>query len=326
MRRLSVVLGFLLLANSATADVVFSSAAVRQIQLGLTQGSLWGSPRYATASLPTCDSTQVGAIAYDTTTSQLKYCTGTSWTIAASGGTSSLTPSQIVVSDSSGNLTTNGTLTTNAIPKSAGSGATLAASSLTDSGTVVTATEPFRAGSGAVGTPTYSFTNANTSGFYLTSSKPSLAISGIFNQGWGFSKSVTSGAASSALVVTTTGVSPVVTGGQLSLCVVAQKGTDRQIACGITNWAAIDTTAGAGGEVCNHFIGTGTNANPGTISAAVSGGASTGTLTVTVDATTGTDTCNIRITATTSLASPDGLTLYYSVSVPAVSAATVTPQ
>jgi len=85
MKRLALVA--LLFPATASADVQFSSAAVKQIQLGLTQGVLWGAPRYATASLPTCDSTQTGAVAYDTTAATLKVCGGSSWA-SAGGGTS----------------------------------------------------------------------------------------------------------------------------------------------------------------------------------------------------------------------------------------------
>lgn len=50
---------------------------------------------------------------------------------------SGLTASQLVVTDGSKNLASNGAITTNAIPKSASSGATLTASQITDTGSVI---------------------------------------------------------------------------------------------------------------------------------------------------------------------------------------------
>lgn len=62
-------------------------------------------------------------------------------------GTTTITPSnlsasQLVVSDASKALASNGTITSNAIPKSVSSGATLAASALSDDATSVTTSEP----------------------------------------------------------------------------------------------------------------------------------------------------------------------------------------
>lgn len=84
-------------------------------------------------------------------------------------------------------------------------------------------------------------------------------------------------------------------GGVFEFCVQASDGTNDQVACGRTYWGAVDTTAGAGGEVCTNLV------DGLTISAAASGAASSGTLVITADATTGTDLCNVRITPAGSL-------------------------
>jgi hypothetical protein len=84
-------------------------------------------------------------------------------------------------------------------------------------------------------------------------------------------------------------------GGSIDFCVQAADASNDQVACGRSYWAAVDTTAGAGGETCANLL------DGLTVSAAVSGAASSGTLTVTTDATTGTDVCNLRITPTGSL-------------------------
>lgn len=59
---------------------------------------------------------------------------------------SGLTASQLVVSNGSKQLVSNGSITTNAIPKSASSGATLAASTISDTGTVAGTTVAWQSG------------------------------------------------------------------------------------------------------------------------------------------------------------------------------------
>jgi hypothetical protein len=64
--------------------------------------------------------------------------TATNYTVSGTLTNSALTASRLVVSDASKGLASNGAITTNAVPKSASSGASLAASSVSDDGTTVT--------------------------------------------------------------------------------------------------------------------------------------------------------------------------------------------
>ncbi len=60
-----------------TRNWLATTAGQRQLQRAFTAGGLFGVPRYATAALPTCDSTQASAIMYDSTLNVLKFCNGT---------------------------------------------------------------------------------------------------------------------------------------------------------------------------------------------------------------------------------------------------------
>lgn len=71
-----------------------------------------------------------------------------------------LTASQLVVTDGSKNLASNGAITTNAVVKSASSGATLAASTIIDNGTTVTTTLPVVVPAGSSSTAAFTFTGA----------------------------------------------------------------------------------------------------------------------------------------------------------------------
>lgn len=63
-------------------------------------------------------------------------------TLTAAPVLSSTTASRLLVVDASKGLTVNGSITTNAVPRSASSGATLVASALSDDGTTVTSSRP----------------------------------------------------------------------------------------------------------------------------------------------------------------------------------------
>jgi hypothetical protein len=102
-------------------------------------------------------------------------------------------------------------------------------------------------------------------------------------------------------------------GGTIQYCVYAADATTAGLECGSADFAGVDVTAGAGGEVCT---------NPGKIGTplqALSGS----TLTVTFAATTGTDLCNLRVTADTDIATPVELWIKYTV---VNSGRTITPQ
>lgn len=101
-------------------------------------------------------------------------------------------------------------------------------------------------------------------------------------------------------------------GGHIFFAVRASDGTNDQEVTVDAAWAFINTTAGAGGEVCSV-----TEFGYVTI-------ASSGTLDAGVDTTTGTDVCNLRITPTSSL-TPTVLEVYYTV-MSNSRTATITPQ
>jgi len=93
MRKIGLGFLLLLLAVPSYAQFPFSSKAIREFNNALTQGSIFGSPRYTTAALPLCDGSaggllNTGAVAYDTTAATLKFCTGSAWTSAGGGGVS----------------------------------------------------------------------------------------------------------------------------------------------------------------------------------------------------------------------------------------------
>lgn len=112
--------------------------------------------------------------------------------------------------------------------------------------------------------------------------------------------------ASAATVFTVTGLGAHKrTAGTWDFTVEASDGTNDQAVSCSAEWAAVDTTAGAGGETCANTL------TQTTCSCAAGFGAcSAGTLAVTVAATTGTDLCNIRVTSTTSLTATTHRILY----------------
>lgn len=64
----------------------FSTAMNANLRASFTSALRFGAPRFATASLPTCDTNNKGALALDSTTNTFKYCNGTSWVESAGGG------------------------------------------------------------------------------------------------------------------------------------------------------------------------------------------------------------------------------------------------
>lgn len=79
MKRLLLLFLLLPLPLFAQDESVFSSRAWREFHNGLTPGGLFGVPRYATTGLPTCNSSNPGALVWDTTALTFKGCNGTSW-------------------------------------------------------------------------------------------------------------------------------------------------------------------------------------------------------------------------------------------------------
>lgn len=102
-------------------------------------------------------------------------------------------------------------------------------------------------------------------------------------------------------------------GGTIHYCVYAADATTAGLECGNIDFAGVDVTSGAGGEVCSNPTKVGTPLQ------ALSGS----TLTVTFAATTGTDLCNLRVTADTNIATPVELWIKYHV---VNSGRTITPQ
>lgn len=64
----------------------FSTKAQQEFQRALTDSTSFGVPRYTTALLPTCNTANKGAVAFDTTLTQLVSCSGTAWGAAGGGG------------------------------------------------------------------------------------------------------------------------------------------------------------------------------------------------------------------------------------------------
>jgi hypothetical protein len=102
-------------------------------------------------------------------------------------------------------------------------------------------------------------------------------------------------------------------GGTIHYCIYAADATTAGLECGSVDFAGVDVTSGAGGEVCSNPTKVGTPLQ------ALSGS----TLTVTFAATTGTDLCNIRVTADTDIVTPVSLWIKYHV---INSGRTITPQ
>lgn len=98
MRRvLAVLLGVLVAAGTVQAQRgnIWSTRAEQEFAQALTSGTKFGVPRYATAALPTCNASNKGAVAFDTSTSGFKGCDGTSW--GSLGGLSSPVSGDYVV-------------------------------------------------------------------------------------------------------------------------------------------------------------------------------------------------------------------------------------
>ncbi len=204
-------------------------------------------------------------------------------TLTAQPIVSSLTASRLIVSDGSKGLASNGAITTNALTKSASSGASLAASALADDGTTITATEPILA-------------TASIQGNYAT-------------------KALTSGAAAAAIVVIAV-PSGSHAGGKVDYCFEATDNTDFQARCGIIPFAAVNK---AGAITCT----------VGTVSTATEVVAvSTGTLTATWSCADGTgNDLQLKATDTTSLTIGGGFNrLRYRVYGQAAAALTITAQ
>ena len=72
------------LVAAGMIQVGLSTKQIDQASRALTDAGYWGAPRYATASLPTCNGNETGALAYDTTDSALVVCDGSSWVNALS--------------------------------------------------------------------------------------------------------------------------------------------------------------------------------------------------------------------------------------------------
>lgn len=87
----SVVLIVLAFAGDALAQSCASTQGQLEYCKALTNAVRFGFPRYTTALLPTCNTNNKGAVAFDTTATLVKYCSGSAWTsVGAGGGVSGL--------------------------------------------------------------------------------------------------------------------------------------------------------------------------------------------------------------------------------------------
>ena len=115
---LSLLAAFAFLSGEAWAQNPFSTAAQQEWKRSITSAGRFGFPGDATASLPTCNTANMRAVRYDTTTNTIKFCNGTAWGEFAGGAGSFSSLTVAVQSPSTGavgaNLVTNGTFTGNA--------------------------------------------------------------------------------------------------------------------------------------------------------------------------------------------------------------------
>lgn len=102
------------LAQAQDRGNVFSTRAIRQFGLALTDSGLFGVPRYTTTLRPACTSSNVGALIRNLTTNTYQGCDGSSWGSLAGvafGGASGGTATRVLFSDGSGNLADDADLT-----------------------------------------------------------------------------------------------------------------------------------------------------------------------------------------------------------------------
>jgi len=89
-----------------------------------------------------------------------------------------LTASRLIVTDVNKDLTSNGAITTNVIPKSASSGASLADSNLSDSGTLITAVVPIQLPESTVGAPGLDVGGSGVNGLFGGTQQVNIAANG----------------------------------------------------------------------------------------------------------------------------------------------------
>lgn len=87
MKRLWLTIAALALA-AGPASAQFNTRGTQSYRNALTSNNEFGSPRFTTTLLPTCAANNLGAMAWDTTTSGFKVCDGSSW--AAVGGAAAI--------------------------------------------------------------------------------------------------------------------------------------------------------------------------------------------------------------------------------------------
>ena len=87
MKRLWLTIAALLLA-AGPASAQFNTRGTQSYRNALTANNEFGSPRFTTTLLPTCSANNLGAMAWDTTTSGFKVCNGSTW--AAVGGAAAI--------------------------------------------------------------------------------------------------------------------------------------------------------------------------------------------------------------------------------------------
>lgn len=75
MKKLALVLALV----AAPSWAQFSTRGTQSYRNALTSNNEFGIPRFTTTLLPTCAANNLGALAWDTTTSSTKICNGTTW-------------------------------------------------------------------------------------------------------------------------------------------------------------------------------------------------------------------------------------------------------
>ena len=85
MRKILLTLLSVAAAFSLYGQTGIGTAGQQEYARALTNAGKFGVMRYTTALLPTCNSANLGALAYDTTAALTKVCSGAAWANVGSG-------------------------------------------------------------------------------------------------------------------------------------------------------------------------------------------------------------------------------------------------
>jgi hypothetical protein len=296
---IAILLALLCFAGTAEAQ---TSATNRELRQALTANGRWGVPGWATASLPTCNSGNERAVAYDLTLDTLVVCNGTAWGFYVgsptfSGGTLTLGSTSVAGTISVPFTATGGVdaplfvdftsdfASADNIITIRDAVGTSAVSLFTFGGTgTFTALANIVAG-GSVFPNTSSntrITAPNNGGLYVTNAAVTDYTSYVFAT---TAKTLTESSATDVVSIGIAAGSG--SGGEFEYAIYAADATNHQIRAGTVTWAAVNE---AGTEAC--ALGTPVEAD----------GTPTGTLTVTVTCVDGgTNLVKIQLNAVSSL-------------------------